>query len=138
MHLEGQVPSCFGHFFFKVLHSFKGPCIFCILLVFVNCYASSQIGRRLELWEELREFSASFPGPWCLAGDFNTILLDWKKMGGRPVNQASAAASSECINECILLDLGFDGPSFTWKIGQLLEIEFLAIHPGKLFSLMSQ
>lgn len=39
-------------------------------------YASPQPGRRLELWNELREFNNNYPGPWCLAGDFNTVLFD--------------------------------------------------------------
>lgn len=44
-----------------------------------------------------------------------------EKIGGAPANQASCSAFFECINECHLLDLGFDGPLFTWKHGQLLE-----------------
>lgn len=73
------------------------------------------------MWEELKNFSINFPGPWCLGGDFNTVLFCNEKIGGAPANQASCSAFFECINECHLLDLDFDGPSFTWKHGQLLE-----------------
>lgn len=88
---------------------------------FTFMYACPHPSGRLIVWEELKEFSTSHPEPWCLAGDFNIVLFDNEKVGGAPANQASCETFSDCINACQLLDIGFEGPMFTWKHGQLLE-----------------
>jgi hypothetical protein len=84
-------------------------------------YASPQLGHREETWEELRQFKDSINLPWCLAGDFNTVLFSHEKDGGAPVNQASSTAFMNCINDCNLVDLGYSGPEFTWSRGNLRE-----------------
>lgn len=88
---------------------------------FAIVYADPPLGRRLEVWEELRSFKSNFPGPWCLALDFNSVLFEREKVGGGPINQASCDAFSHCIDEYNLIDLGFVGPSFTWNSCSLLE-----------------
>lgn len=39
-------------------------------------YVSPQPGGRHGLWNELRAFSSSIPGSWCIIGDFNIVLYE--------------------------------------------------------------
>ncbi|KAJ1404587.1 Zinc finger, CCHC-type [Sesbania bispinosa] len=45
-------------------------------------YASPNEQNRYELWEELINFGAELIDPWCVMGDFNTILYEFEKVGG--------------------------------------------------------
>lgn len=84
-------------------------------------YASPQAGMREAVWEELTTFAASISLPWCVGGDFNSVLFAHEKEGGAPFNYNQSIPFSSCINSCNLLDLGFNGPPFTWSRGQLRE-----------------
>lgn len=84
-------------------------------------YDSPQPGHRIELWDDLRNFNLTYPGPWCLARDFNTVLYDWEMSGGGPINIFYSSAFSNCIVDYNLIDLGYNSTPFTWKSGQLLE-----------------
>lgn len=72
-------------------------------------YASPRATERLELWHELgKDLLAS---PWCVMGDFNATLNEDERMpSGKP---------SSCFQEWVssrgLIDLGYNGPKFTWN-----------------------
>lgn len=51
--------------------------------------------------------------------EFNTVLYDFDKDGGVPVNCSSCIAFLACLDWCNLMDLGFSGPPFTWARGDL-------------------
>lgn len=55
-----------------------------LLMSFV--YASSDPVTREELWSELLHISASTTRPWLLAGEFNVVCTQAKKLGGNPIN----------------------------------------------------
>ncbi|XP_061368621.1 uncharacterized protein LOC133311578 [Gastrolobium bilobum] len=78
-------------------------------------YASPQLDQRAILWEDLRNFSNSTRDPWLIAGDFNDIIGAHEKKGGAPVDQARCLSFAKAVDDCKLLDLGADGPYFTWK-----------------------
>ena len=52
--------------------------------------------------------------PWVIAGDFNEPLTDEDKLGGRPVSINRSLLFIECLDRCNMVDLGFNGPRFTW------------------------
>lgn len=54
-------------------------------------YASSNAANREEVWQELREFNISNPGPWCLASDFNSITSANERIGGAIFNYRSCS-----------------------------------------------
>ena len=54
-------------------------------------------------------------GPWCVAGDFQQNLFDHEKQDGGPVNSNGKATFSTCTDSCQLIDLGFQGQTFTWQ-----------------------
>lgn len=47
-------------------------------------------------------------------GDFNEVISQADKRGGRKVRDRGPHSVSNLINACELIDLGFMGPSFTW------------------------
>lgn len=53
--------------------------------------------------------------------DFNVVLHEKEKSGGAPFNFHHSAPFVHCIDMCQLVDLGFKGPCFTWKRGNLCE-----------------
>ena len=53
--------------------------------------------------------------PWLVLGDFNEILSEEDKFGGRRLNLNRAIEFKDCIDSCNLLDLGFSGPKYTWS-----------------------
>ena len=52
--------------------------------------------------------------PWVFLGDFNEMISEDEKMGGLPLNRNRISAFRNCIDKCGLMDLGFQGPRFTW------------------------
>ncbi|KAL5567359.1 hypothetical protein UlMin_030523 [Ulmus minor] len=52
--------------------------------------------------------------PWLVGGDFNEILLDSEKRGGRPRALAQMRNFQSCLDLCGLKDLSFSGEQFTW------------------------
>ncbi|KAL5571056.1 hypothetical protein UlMin_020653 [Ulmus minor] len=52
--------------------------------------------------------------PWLAGGDFNEILLDNEKRGGRPRALAQMRSFQSCLDLCGLKDLSFSGEQYTW------------------------
>ena len=70
----------------------------------------------------MRELSNSFDGsPWMIGGDFNTILTPGDRAGSDTNRQAEMVDFAETIEDCRLLDPGFDGSEYTWAKNGLLE-----------------
>lgn len=70
-------------------------------------------------------------------GDFNSIAADHERKGGAP-NFAIRSMRNFCsmIQECNLLDAGFQGSKFTWKSGRLQQRGRLIKGGGPLDSLL--
>ncbi|KAJ4823413.1 hypothetical protein Tsubulata_042683 [Turnera subulata] len=82
-------------------------------------YASPHVALRQEFWRETQSFPTTFPGPWLIAGDFNSLLGPDEKLGGEPPIPATCRQFGEWIDDCQLLDLGFKGSPFTWERGNV-------------------
>ena len=52
--------------------------------------------------------------PWLLMGDFNEILHPNEYWGSGSHPYTQIVEFHRTINDCSLLDLGFEGPRFTW------------------------
>lgn len=48
-------------------------------------------------------------------GDFNQIAEDHEKKGGGPLRHNMMRQLQDIVDVCALVDLGFDGPCFTWS-----------------------
>lgn len=53
-------------------------------------------------------------GPWLCVGDFNYILSQAEKKGGKPFADCSRRELHKFLEQCNLIYLGFKGNSFTW------------------------
>lgn len=83
-------------------------------------YGSPQRTMRHFLWDGLREISNNISGAWCAIGDFNALLSQVDKEGGRDRNGVCRDFQN-CLMDCGLEDLGFRGNPFTWQRGNLKE-----------------
>lgn len=81
-------------------------------------HASCFRAKRVELWDFLKMQNSSGL-PWFIGGDFNVIRDDSEKVGG--LLQAFRAKSefNQCIHDCALVDLPYEGNHFSWCNGQL-------------------
>ncbi|KAG5599223.1 hypothetical protein H5410_030593 [Solanum commersonii] len=71
---------------------------------------------REPLWDRLLHLSdSSSTTPWCTIGDFNVITDIDEKLGGIPYNMRKSLGFIGIIEACGLMDLGFNGPKFTWS-----------------------
>ncbi|XP_042003901.1 uncharacterized protein LOC121752878 [Salvia splendens] len=85
-------------------------------------YAKCSRSERYLLWDKLREIVALTDGtPWLIGGDFNTILSPHDRAGSDTNRQDEMVDFAETIEDCRLLDLGFDGSAYTWAKNGLME-----------------
>lgn len=81
-------------------------------------YASPNPMFRSQLWDYIRAVGGVIDLPWLLLGDFNQVVAAHDKRGGCPFNPSRAQLLVDTIQACHLLDLGYQGPSFTWTNGR--------------------
>lgn len=83
----------------------------CLLSV---VYASPTITMRMELWSYISQLGEIVDIPWVVMEDFNQPLEMKDKYGGRPINMVNANRLRDTINRCRVVDIGFQGPRYTW------------------------
>eukprot|EP00268_Persea_americana_P034025 TRINITY_DN33662_c0_g2_i1.p1 TRINITY_DN33662_c0_g2~~TRINITY_DN33662_c0_g2_i1.p1 ORF type:complete len:402 (-),score=60.83 TRINITY_DN33662_c0_g2_i1:2739-3944(-) len=76
-------------------------------------YRSTDNRIRRDLWDHLSKFSNTSL-PWCVIGDFNSILLASEKLSIKPSPSPSVKDFNDMVLSSGLKDLGFRGNSFTW------------------------
>lgn len=55
---------------------------------------------------------------WITIGDFNQVVVVSEKQGGRGINSTQDARLQEVVDKCKWIDVGFQGPRFTWTNGR--------------------
>ncbi|XP_041999996.1 uncharacterized protein LOC121749495 [Salvia splendens] len=94
------------------------PCSIMVSAVYAKCTR----GERVALWDKMREISVNTEGmPWVIGGDFNTILSTRDRAGSDTNRQTEMIDFAEAIEDCRLLDPGYDGSDFTWAKNGLFE-----------------
>lgn len=86
-----------------------------------SVYASPQLQKSKELWRLLDTFSGNECEPWVLAGDFNSILDGFERLGGANQVNLGCDLFRSFIFKFGLRDMGFSRPCFTWKRGMLSQ-----------------
>ncbi|KAL5539433.1 hypothetical protein UlMin_045908 [Ulmus minor] len=84
---------------------------------FTGFYGSPEVEGRKFSWDlmsKLASIAELSHLPWLVGGDFNEILLDSEKRGGRPRALAQMMNFQSCLDLCGLKDLSFSGEQFTW------------------------
>lgn len=75
----------------------------------------SRNSSRIIAGDNLVNVASLHSSPWIIAGDFNEVLADDEKYGGRVVNANRSLLFKDCLDACNMMDLGFSGPRFTWS-----------------------
>ena len=78
-------------------------------------YTSLRFNERCVLWNNLVNVASLHSSPWIIAGDFNEVLPDNNKFGGKAVNANRSLLFKDCLDSCNMVDLGFSRLSFTWS-----------------------
>ena len=90
------------------LNKFKKEVVLC------NVYTSNSKKERRDLWGYILSVQQSFPLPWCMGGDFNTVLVESERNGG-VFNKWSAKAFNNFMLQAKVVDFSLRGGSFTWS-----------------------
>ncbi|XP_042059474.1 uncharacterized protein LOC121803977 [Salvia splendens] len=95
------------------------PVPFFVSVAYGKCYREG----RLEMWDKLRDLAVKLDGlPWLVGGDFNTFVSKDERQGGSVRKKTREMLDfAEVISDCQLLDIGADGPKFTWARGDTFE-----------------
>ncbi|KAK4402922.1 hypothetical protein Sango_1032900 [Sesamum angolense] len=81
---------------------------------FTGIYGEPDTGKRSEFWNLLCRLHHQLVRPWFCAGDFNEILAHSEKKWGPLRAEWQICNFRNCLAECNLHDLGFQGATFTW------------------------
>jgi hypothetical protein len=68
----------------------------------------------MAFWDSFESVGSLFEAPWLCIGDFNSVLDQSEKLGGKPVSSSSNCPYRLFINLFGMIDLGFAGNPFTW------------------------
>lgn len=79
------------------------------------CYGCPERYRRQESWNLITELARMSQLSWCILGNFNDMMYEHEKQGGRPHLASLLEDFREAVNACELVDLGFTGNEFTWE-----------------------
>ncbi|KAF7842450.1 RNA-directed DNA polymerase [Senna tora] len=95
----------------------QGSRAFCCTFLYAN--PNNQV--KDYCWQKLESIASDMDEPWVVMGDFNSYLFAHEKQGGGAPNNICMDRFSRCISNCNLVDLGFEGPKFTWKRNDVME-----------------
>ncbi|XP_074315486.1 uncharacterized protein LOC141651685 [Silene latifolia] len=77
-------------------------------------YAFNGLHERIELWNTLKEISATCCTPWLWLRDFNTVLSPIERLGGNTTD-AEMEYFQDCVSICGIEDIPATGAMFTWS-----------------------
>ncbi|CAN6558737.1 unnamed protein product [Malus baccata var. baccata] len=96
-------------------------------LSWVRCtfvYGTPYRREKLDFWNLMSNYFGPTDIPWLCGGDFNEFVWDHEKSGGASVLYNRPGYLHNFLNAAALVDLGFNGPKFTWRgmrYGNLVE-----------------
>lgn len=78
-------------------------------------YGDPDRPKRKEVWKKITDLAQSRDLPWFLTGDFNEILDNTEKQGGRARAESSFGDFRAFMSECDLYDLQYSGNFLSWR-----------------------
>lgn len=81
-------------------------------------YGEPDSQQRHITWNLLRNLYEGDQRSWFVGGDFNEILHNGEKEGGRIRSANHMSAFNSALIDCGLTDMGFEGRQFTWSNNQ--------------------
>lgn len=82
---------------------------------FIGIYASCEDQVRKNQWKVVKDRSRLWGEKWIIMGDFNDIVSNEEKWGGRTREDWSFKDFKQFIEDNQLIDLGFEGNPWTWR-----------------------
>ncbi|KAL5748420.1 hypothetical protein ACOSQ2_025717 [Xanthoceras sorbifolium] len=82
---------------------------------FTGFYGDPRLAFRCHSWLLLKRLFGLSSLPWIIGGDFNEVLRDEEKVGGRFRSHAAISSFRDAIDSCRLVDIGYQGSLFTWS-----------------------
>lgn len=67
-----------------------------------------------NIWTEVAAFAGNDDRPLFCMGDLNEMMHANEKLGARNPNSNRISLFKAIINDCGLIDLGYNGPAYTW------------------------
>ena len=83
--------------------------------IFTAIYANPHLSSCLQLWDNLFSFASFLSLPWLIVGYFNDITSNNESLSCSPPNCSRISHFNDFLNNCNLLDLGYNGPCCTWS-----------------------
>ncbi|KAI9093888.1 hypothetical protein K1719_026886 [Acacia pycnantha] len=106
--------------------------------LFTAVYGSPQAQYRKYLWQDVSLLNSNLSSPWLLAGDFNAILNHDERQGGSTHRADGCSLFNNFVNSNGLMDMGSQGPKFTWRRGSLfMRLDWAICNPQWLHSFPS-
>jgi hypothetical protein len=78
-------------------------------------YGPSKRSDRAAFWDNFAAIGEGFEASWLCIGDFNSVLDQSEKRGGRLVDSSSHCLFKKFIDHFGMTDVGFAGNPFTWN-----------------------
>ena len=88
---------------------------------FTGIYGMPEWNQKGRTWDAICSIRGDLTAPWLLMGDFNEILYNSEKEGGRPRTQRQLQAFHDVLSECELNYMEFTGDLYTWQRGHIRE-----------------
>ncbi|KAJ8421214.1 hypothetical protein Cgig2_028027 [Carnegiea gigantea] len=98
-------------------------------------YGYNHEAQRRHMWEALVEISHTMDDPWCVLGDFNSVLHQGERMGGNDADEREMRDFGECIHQCGLQEFYYVGAFFTWTNKTVWSRIDGALHKGIWFDI---
>lgn len=86
----------------------------------VNVYFSPYDSERRAQWDYFKHYKTCLGNDWVIWGDMNDILCPDEKKGGLARPPCSVRGFQKFVDDCGLVDLGFSGYPFTWRITEVV------------------
>ena len=85
---------------------------------FTGFYGHPEAHKRIEAWFLLKHLKSLALGPWLCAGDFNEIIDQTEKIGGRQRPNYLMENFKSTLEFCGLYEVECKGPRCTWNNGR--------------------
>lgn len=85
---------------------------------FVGIYGDPERSQNPRIWENIESHMQEEDEAVCLVGDFNSIAAGSEKWGGNSCLSSQNRAFRAWIHGAGLIDLGHQGPAYTWSNNQ--------------------
>ncbi|XP_039054840.1 uncharacterized protein LOC120197354 [Hibiscus syriacus] len=78
--------------------------------------------KRSRIWDQVRALEPEDNMPWVIGGDSYAICSTSERQGGSSKRSRVCPHFCNFMFLCGLVDMGFDGPKYTWQRGDLCQL----------------